>query len=379
MLPHWLVILLSIVGGFIVLMLLIKAVFTCCIYRKNKYSLDLHGRVVLVTGGTSGIGLVTVEELLFRGATVVFTGRNEKAVREEILPSLKGKLKAVAASNKTSGYLSLEKDEPRTLCNSLETGVWDEKGNFSSSNLYFRKVDQSNLNDMKTLAEWTSNQFESIAQIICNAGQTNLTYKKSVQGLEFTIVVNHLSHMYLIDMLLDKLGDEGRIINVSSNAHYQYDNSPKKIEHWNQYFAPKPEEYSFFKAYGHSKLGNVLFTKALNQLFQSKGKNAKSASLHPGVVRTNIFLRPGCSAKTLYTVFFPIIWATFMEVEQGAQTTLHCANVPFGELESGGYYTNCSIKTPSKAVTQENILAFMRESSKVLETVTGEKLKHFSS
>ena len=106
---------LGVVGvlGLALLLVLIKIFTYFCIYKWNQFSGEMKDKVILLTGGTSGIGEVCVRDLFLRGATVVFTGRNGSAVRNEIVPnlvqSLRAKMKKIADGSQE--YSALNKEE----------------------------------------------------------------------------------------------------------------------------------------------------------------------------------------------------------------------------------------------------------------------------
>ena len=144
-----------------------------------------------------------------------------------------------------------------------------------------------------------------------------------------TYTTNHFGPFYLTYSLFDSLkkAKEGRIINVSSMAHYYSTENflddlacDKKYDSWDQY--------------NNSKFMNVLFASGLNNLFQEKNiQNLKSASLHPGIVSTG-FGSENCLVK----VFRCCLCCIVKQSEGGSASTLHVCRIPFEELKSGEYY-----------------------------------------
>ena|SRR3990167_17369 len=375
MLATWLIVVIAVVGGIIALLLLTKIITSCCIHKDNPYSLEFNGKVVIVTGGTSGIGIVTLEEIFLKGATVIFTGRNDKAAREEIIPRLRARLESTKARSGGS-VASQPLNSPASDVAQLDEGTWDGKGNFSSTFLYFRKLDQSDLEDVKVFADWVSSKFQSVFQIINNAGAVYEQFKLTKQNVEFTMGVNHLSHYFLVELLYDKLAPEGRVVSVASVAHQQNDNVAGERTNWDEYFFPTKEKFGYWKAYCLSKLANVLFTDALALALRRDSKNAKATSLHPGVIRSNFFSRAGCFISTLTMIGYPIMWSFTKSVEQGAQTTLFCANAPYDKITSGEYYADCAPSNKSKRVSAANATSFLNESARIIEASTAHKIKH---
>ena len=105
------------------------------------------------------------------------------------------------------------------------------------------------------------------------------------------------------------------------------------------------QNYHPLRAYEQSKLANVYFTR---HLALSLPRNVKTASLHPGVVRTEIaryvFDHYTLLKPALWLFFFIPIMTVMKSQQQGAQTSLHCCLCPFEELESGKYYSDCAVK-----------------------------------
>lgn len=150
-------------------------------------------------------------------------------------------------------------------------------------------------------------------------------------AFEVTLVINHFGHFYLTHLLFDSIckAEEGRIINLSSMAHYRTpDNFLEDLECRNK-------KYDNFEQYSISKLFNVLFTVGLNDLLQKKGiKNVKTASVHPGAVDTgfaNMTLQENGCLRCLKSCFL----CCFKSQEEGATTSIYLCRVPFSEIASG--------------------------------------------
>ena len=225
--------------------------------------------------------------------------------------------------------------------------------------------------DVAIFSDWILGKFQSVYLILNNAGQANNSYKQTKDGIEWTMGVNHLSHVLLVDRLLNSLEPGSRIVNVASTASLQFDNSSKTITDWTPFFDPTQQTYSFWKAYCYSKLANVWFAKWMQDYLTSKGKQVGSYSLHPGVIRSNFFNRAGTCIDFASKLLYPVVWATFKSVEQGAQTQLYCSTAPLEELRGGEYYSDCSVATKSKAVTPANTNSFMEASLKRLQAAGG--------
>jgi retinol dehydrogenase-12 len=194
-------------------------------------------------------------------------------------------------------------------------------------------------------------------------GIAGIAKREAIESnIEMVFGVNHLSHFLLTNLLMEKLkaSAPSRIINVSSLAYkcnifldfigfirflefyvkFQFLAYVKQM-FWDDLMMEKT--YSSKIAYGQSKLANVIFTREL--AIRLKGTGVTAYSLHPGVVRTNIFHRRAESYGIWFTVlrylFRPLVWLTFKNAKQGAQTTIYCAVDEELKNSSGNYYADC--------------------------------------
>lgn len=251
-------------------------------------SINLKGKNVIVTGGSTGIGFETAKELALLGSNVIIAARN-KQIAEDSIKQIK------AIDNKASvEFMSLD------------------------------------LADRSSIAEFASSlKLERIDFLVNNAGVMGIPSRKlTKEGLEMHWAINHLGHFYLTYLLWPKItrSDFFRIINVSSRGHRWYLGFFKAIQ-------PDFDNINFEidydpqMAYSRSKLYNVLFTRALAAKINPK--KGLVASLHPGVVRTEILRE--MTADGLKGVFFenvlrlvwPLWWLFSKSARQGASTTLY--------------------------------------------------------
>jgi retinol dehydrogenase 12 len=169
------------------------------------------------------------------------------------------------------------------------------------------------------------------------AGQRGLTADR----FELHFGVNHLGHFALTHLLLPRLAESGagaRVVNVSSNAHYE----ARGID-----FAAVRRPTATFvgmREYGVSKLCNVLFTQELARRLAGTGVNCYA--LHPGVVASDIWRRVPRLAR-------PFLTRRMLTIEQGAVTSVYCATSPAVAADSGLYYDECAVREPSPVATPE--------------------------
>ena len=268
----------------------------------NKYYPDLTGKFAIVTGGTDGIGRETARQFSKLGARVIITGRSETKAKE---------------------FLS-----------ELPSG----------SEVTFRKVDFSDLNNIKAFAEEITSQEQKIDILVNNAGMANDRFRKSAQDIELTIAVNHLAPVYLTSLLLPllKKSENSRIVNLSSLSH------KRATLEWDTVFHRESAEgYTFSTVYGDSKMSNILFTRGLAKYLLEKGvTNVQTVSVHPGAVDSNFtqgFKDGSFFIKAGYYALYPLIWLVFKNTLQGTQTTLHCSLAPSDSLVNGEYYADCKV------------------------------------
>jgi len=249
-------------------------------------SKNMEGRICLITGATSGIGLVTARELAKQGATVIVHGRSKEK---------------------------------------CEQVVKDVKTISGNSNVEFMLADLSKLSDVRNLAEEFKNRYNRLHVLINNAGAVYMRREETADGFEMTFGVNHISHFLLTNLLLDilKASAPSRIINVSSRAHERGKIDFNDLQARKRYFA--------MTAYGQSKLANVLFTYELARRLE--GTNVSVNALHPGFVASGFGMN-----NNLMKLLRPIVKLIAISPEEGAKTTIYLATSPEAEGVSGKYF-----------------------------------------
>lgn len=279
---------------------------------------DLNGKTVLVTGGTSGIGLEAAVELARAGAHVVIVGRNP-AKTETVLAEIKR----------------------RSESNTVEAMLCD----FSAQAA------------VRRLATEFRSKHPRLDVLINNAGTVRNRRALTEDGIETTFAVNHLGSFLLTNLLLDllKASAPARIVNVSSMAHYRgtMDFSDPGFEHG----------YHILKAYSRSKLANILFTRELAR--RLKGTGVTANAVHPGTVATRIW--DGAPAWTW--PFLAIIKKFYMiSPAAGAEPLVYLAASPEVEGKSGLYFDRKYAKEPSRLACDDAVAERLwRESARLVE------------
>ena len=250
----------------------------------------MDGKTCLITGASDGIGYVAARELARMGARVIAVGRNAA--------------KTHAAAMR----------------------IIDETKNDDVSYLV---ADLSSQLDVHRLARQVKERTPQLDVLLNNAGAIFLSKQTSIDGFEMTFALNHMGYFLLTNLLLDLLLQSvpARIINVSSSSH----GSPGRFLLQE---LPRPVSNRGYRAYGRSKLCNILFTYELARRLEGTGVTVNA--LHPGLVRTNIARNNGVLGRVVN--FF--IGARGVSAEQGADTLVYLASSPEVEGISGRFFVN---------------------------------------
>ena len=270
-------------------------------------SLPLIGRVALITGANTGIGLVTARELQKRGAHVFMACRSVGRARAA-LDGIRSELGTAAG------------------CAPIEVLALD-LGDFDS---------------VRQCAQAFLARRVPLHLLINNAGLAG-SRGLTKSGFELAFGTNHLGHFLLTQMLLDRIKSSGpaRIVTVASRAHTRVSGIDwEAVRKPTKTMAGLPE-------YGVSKLANVLFSAELSR--RLAGSGVTTYSLHPGVVASDVW-------RAVPWPFRSLMKLGMISVEVGAATTLHCASSVEAGHETGLYYDKCQVKTPSR-VGQDSALA----------------------
>ncbi|CAH0698840.1 unnamed protein product [Spodoptera exigua] len=273
----------------------------------------LEGSTVVVTGGNAGIGRETVLDLYKRGGRIIMACRNLEKAKEA------------------------QKDIEEQC-----------KGQEGTGSLVVEHLDLCRLESVREFARRVSGRERSLRALLCNAGVMMCPLARTEDGFETHIGSNHLAHALLALLLLPLLirGTPSRIIFVSSIIHEFFWMDMDDIN-----FMKTP--YTPLRAYVNSKIANILFGKALDlKLKEHNIKGVSTYSLHPGVVKTGIaryFPEAGWCASIINYLFhhYLLSWC-WKTAKCGAQTNIYCVVDERCEDESGLYYSDCAVTTPSK-------------------------------
>lgn len=216
---------------------------------KNKWTAenipDLSGKVIIVTGANSGIGFEAAKEFARNGAETILACRNlEKATK---------------------------------ALNRIKSEIPDAKAEVI-------QLDLASIKSIHKFAEKFKKNYKRLDVLVNNAGIMAVPYRETEDGFESQVGINHLGHFALTALLCDLLANTAgaRVVTVSSNGH-----SIGKMD-FDNFIYEDGKGYSRFRAYGRSKLANLLFTYELDRRFKKANIDAIAVATHPGSSNTNL-------------------------------------------------------------------------------------------
>jgi len=276
---------------------------------------SIRDKTVLITGGTSGIGLESAAVLATMGARLIIVGRDAGRI-EQALVTVKARSGVRAAAY---------------LC------------------------DFASLKAVNRLADEVLRDVPRLDVLLNNAGQVFARRTITVDGHEATFAVNHLAPFLLTQRLLPLLvaSTPARIITVASGRHFKgtMDFDDLGFE----------RGYQILRAYGRSKLANVLF--ASEQARRLDGTGVTSNSVHPGRVATNIWAGAPAWTKPLIRYWLS---RTFINVEAGAAPIIALASRPELAGVTGQYFDRHEAATPSRLAQDQTLAGRLWHESEVL-------------
>jgi NAD(P)-dependent dehydrogenase (short-subunit alcohol dehydrogenase family) len=252
---------------------------------------DLTGRAAIVTGANSGIGLVTAEELAAHGAQVTLAVRDVQRGR-------------TAADQIRSRYPQAH----------VEVG----------------SCDLASLASVRDFAgAWRDGHSEGLDLLINNAGVMAIPRRESPDGFEMQLATNHLGHFALTGLLFESLRDDARVVTVSSQAH--------RMGRMNFDDLMGQGTYSPWRAYGQSKLANLLFAGEFQRRLSAADSPVRSLAAHPGYAATNLqSVGPAMSGSRVQATLTSLANRVLAQSAQmGALPTLFAATAP--GLAGGDY------------------------------------------
>lgn len=265
--------------------------------------IDLSGKLVVITGGASGLGTETARAMASKGAHIVIPAR-DMAKGE----SAAGQIRAATGNEKID----------------------------------VMELDLGSMDSIRAFADAFLARYDRIDLLINNAGVMACPYGETADGLEMQFGTNHIGHFLMTNLLMPAIlaGGEsggGRIVNLSSRGHHL------DTVHFDD-LKFEQREYDKWASYGQAKTANVMFSVGLEKRLAEKGVHA--LAVHPGGIQTNLgrhltqediaFLRKRMEENAGEG-------AAFKSVEAGAATTCYAATAPELEGKGGVYLEDCHI------------------------------------
>jgi NAD(P)-dependent dehydrogenase (short-subunit alcohol dehydrogenase family) len=262
---------------------------------------DLHGKVAIVTGASTGLGLETARALASVGAHVVLAGRDAARIG--------------AAADTIRERVPDAQLEPGAL-------------------------DLTSLDSVREFAQWFAEDHDRLHLLINNAGVMYTPFEHTAEGFEMQFGTNHVGHFLLTNLLVPLLlaDPPSRVVNLSSGGHMGSDIVWDDINF-------ERRDYDKFASYGQSKTANILFSVELDRRLGESGVHAYA--VHPGMIATELgrhMTRDDVQAlmdraKSSPSGGMP----AYKTVEQGAATSVWAATAPELDDQGGTYLADAEV------------------------------------
>ncbi|HTX32718.1 MAG TPA: SDR family oxidoreductase [Solirubrobacteraceae bacterium] len=266
--------------------------------------------LVVLTGATRGIGQAAAVELARRGAELALVGRDWERVA------------AVAG---------------------------EAKGTGGGAPIHEHVADLTLMADVRRLADELGSQYDHIDVLANNAGALFAHRKETSEGLERTFALNHLAPFLLTNLLREKLSG-GRVVTTASDAHNQGRLDLDDLQSKNS--------YSAFRAYGTSKLCNILFTRELAR----RAPELQANCFHPGTIRTGF----GKNESGFWKIGITLAGPFMRSPERGARSLVWLALSEEAAELDGEYIENEKVATPSEQARDDTLARELWERSAAL-------------
>src|ERR1700730_14294608 len=275
----------------------------------------MKGKTVVITGGTSGIGEIAAERLAQMGARIVLIARD-----------------------KCRGKVTLARLRERA----------PDLGHA----VYY--ADLARIPEMKRVAAEIAHKEPRIDVLINNAGAMFSSGRLTEDGLEYTFALNHMAYFVVTEGLRERLlaSSPARIVNVASAAHQGARLDFDDLQ--------SAKGFGAMKAYGRSKLCNILFTRELAR--RRHGKRVTANCLHPGFVAT----RCGDQSGGVISRFVGLAKLFAIPPEVGAETIIYLASSAAVTETTGVYFYKRQPIAPSPAAQDDRVAALLWERSAAL-------------
>jgi len=301
---------------------------------------NLRGKVVVVTGGNTGLGLATIQHLVGHGAKIYMGARTEERAKA-----------AIAKLDLTGEESSVEW---------LELNLGDPR-------------------EAKKAAERFLEKEERLDILVNNAGVTVIPYNRAQDDIQDVMMINHISPFVFTNTLLPLMkktakeeGADVRIVNIASAASTFVSDTIRYRDREDFNDEHCASWTSGLERYGRSKLANILFAKELQRHFDEQKVPILSLSLHPGNINTegyqNIAKRQGWLLRTLITFAVNYFMTT---ADKGAYTQVFAAVAPVVREQAEKYkgaflMPPAQISNPTKPAENKELAKELWETTEAL-------------
>jgi NAD(P)-dependent dehydrogenase (short-subunit alcohol dehydrogenase family) len=253
--------------------------------------MSMQGKVVVITGANTGVGLETAVGVAAQGATTVLACRNQA--------------KAEAAAHE------------------VIQRTWND-------DVHTVSLDLADLASVRKAADEILTRWDRLDVLDNNAGGTWTERQETAQGLEYTMGVCHIGHFYLTRLLLERLQGTApsRVINVTSVGHHAAFKGMRFDD------LQSEKGYDGMEVYCRAKLANVLFTRELARRTAGTGLTANTA--HPGWVRSRFGMDGDTKGKSAFG--FRAVRPFQISPRRGARTSVYLATSPEVATRTGEYW-----------------------------------------
>jgi light-dependent protochlorophyllide reductase len=269
---------------------------------EKDLSKDITGKVYIVTGANSGVGLETTRQLIKQGGHVVMACRRVEAA-EEVAESFEGL-----------------------------------KGSYE-----IMKLDLADLQSVRDFAKGFLKSYDKLDGLVCNAGMVSMGNKPQYtkDDLELTMASSYFGHFLLTEMLLDvlKKSAPSRMAIVSSVVHAGSEGNRPKVHLDDLNF--KNRDFNNFGAYAEAKVATILYAKELAERLDGTG--VTTASIHPGWARSNFGSGGNFVMRAMMAIMRPFTRNMSDSNEEAAQTSLHVMLSDEAPNHSGAYFSQHSV------------------------------------
>jgi light-dependent protochlorophyllide reductase len=269
---------------------------------KDTLARDVSGKIYIVTGANSGVGLETTRQLVKQGGHVVMACRRVEAGKEEAksFAGLKGSFEVI-------------------------------------------KCDLADLQSVRDFVDAVLKKYDRLDGLMCNAGMVNMDNKPKYtkDGFEITMATSFFGHFLLTELLLDilKKSAPSRIGILSSVVHAGSPKNRHKVHLDDLNY--KKRKYNNFAAYGEAKVAVVQYVMELAE--RLKGTGVTTYSIHPGWARSNFGKGGDVLIKLVMTIMKPFTKSISNSNWESAQTSLHVLLSDDAPNHSGAYFSQHSV------------------------------------